>query len=101
MQTTTRMLTLAAIALAAWPARASALAPTTTVEQRHVKLAHGDCGSFTLIFEADVTRKVTTFYDHDGIPVRDVLVRRADGTVANSVTGTSLPSWGVWRVTRY
>jgi len=101
MQTTTRILTLAAIALAAWPAQASALAPTTTVEQRHVKLAHGDCGSFTLIFEADVTRKVTTFYDHDGIPVRDVLVRRADGTVANSVTGTSLPSWGVWRVTRY
>ena len=101
MQTTTRMLTLAAIALAAWPARASALAPTTTVAQVHVKLPHGDCGAFTLIFEADVTRKVTTFYDQDGVPVRDVLVRRTEGTVSNSVTDASVPSTGVWRVTRY
>src|SRR5829696_2379412 len=79
---------------------AGATAPTTTVEQRHVKLTHGDCGAFALIFEADVTRRVTTFYDQDGVPVRDVLVRRSDGTVSNSVTGASLPSTGVWRVTR-
>ena len=80
---------------------AGATPPATTVEQRHVKLIHGDCGSFTLIFEADVERKVTTFYDRDGVPVRDVLVRRTDGTVSNSVTHTSLPTTGVWRVTRY
>src|SRR5829696_5990250 len=80
---------------------AGASPPTTTVEQRHVKLPHGDCGSFALIFEADVTRNVTTFYDRDGVPVRDVLVRRSDGTVSNSVTGKSLPPTGVWRVTRY
>ena len=90
----------AATALVA-AAQASALAPTTTVEQRHVKLTHGDCGAFTLIFEADVTRKVTTFYDQDGVPVRDVLVRRSDGTVSNSLTARSVPSTGVWRVTRY
>jgi hypothetical protein len=80
---------------------ASATPPTTTVEQRNVKLTHGDCGSFALIFEADVERKVTTFYDRDGVPVRDVLVRRTDGTVSNSVSGASVPSRGVWRVTRY
>ena len=49
---------VAATALVA-AAQASALAPTTTVEQRHIKLPYGDCGSFTLIFEADVTRRVT------------------------------------------
>jgi hypothetical protein len=80
---------------------ASATPPTTTVEQRHVKVPHGDCGSFTLIFEADVTRKVTTFFDADGVPARDVLVRRTDGTVSNSLTGASLATTGVWRVTRY
>src|SRR5215207_5131174 len=80
---------------------AGATAPTTTVEQVHVKLPHGDCGSFALIFEADVTRKSTTFYDRDGVPVRDVLVRRSEGTVSNSISGASVPSRGVWRVTRY
>src|SRR5215208_3278943 len=89
----------AAAGLTSAPA-AGATPPTTTLEQRHVKLTHGDCGSFTLIFEADVERKVTTFYDQDGLPVRDVLVRRTDGTVSNSVTGKSLPTTGVWRVTR-
>ena len=80
---------------------ASATPPTTTVDQRHIKLIHGDCGSFTLIFEADVERKVTTFNDPDGVPVREVLVRRSQGSVSNSVTGKSLPFMGVWRVTRY
>ena len=75
--------------------------PTTTIEQRHVRLLHGDCGSFALIFEADVERKVTPFYDRAGVPVRDVLVRRTDGSVPNSVTGRPLPTTGVWRVTRY
>jgi hypothetical protein len=79
----------------------SATPPTTTVEQRHVRVPHGDCGSFTLIFEADVTRKVTTFFDEDGAPVRDVLVRHMEGAVSNSVTGESVPFTGVWRVTRY
>jgi len=103
MRSSRWMVALAASAAAglAGAAPADATAPTTTLEQRHVKLTHGDCGSFTLIFEADVTRKVTTFYDQDGVPVRDVLVRRSDGTVSNSVTGKSLPSTGVWRVTRY
>jgi hypothetical protein len=91
---------LSAAGLAAAPP-AGATAPTTTVEQRHVRVPHGDCGSFALIFEADVTRTYTAFYDQDGVLVRDVLVRRTDGTVSNSVTGASLPTAGVWRVTRY
>ena len=95
------VLMLVAAAVLAGAAEAGALAPTTTVEQRHVRLPHGDCGSFTLIFEADVTRKLTTFNDPDGVPVREVLVRRSQGSVSNSVTGKSLPFMGVWRVTRY
>ena len=103
MRSSRWMLVFAAAAVAglAGAPTAGATAPTTTVEQRHVRVPHGDCGSFTLIFEADVTRGVTTFYDRDGVPVRDVLVRRTDGTVSNSVTGASVPSTGVWRVTRY
>ena len=95
------VLALAAATALVAAAQASALAPTTTVAQLHVKLPRGDCGAFTLIFEADVSRKVTTFYDQDGVPVRDVLVRRTEGTVSNSVSGASVPSTGVWRVTRY
>ena len=49
-------LALAAAAALGGSAEASALAPTTSLDRRHVKLPHGDCGSFTLIFDADVTR---------------------------------------------
>jgi hypothetical protein len=82
-------------------APAHATPPTTTVEQRHVVLPLASCGSFTLILESDVTREVTTFYDRDGLKVRDVLTRRQEGTFSNSVTGKSAALSGIWRVTRY
>jgi hypothetical protein len=82
-------------------APAHATPPTTTVEQRHVNVRRPDCGSFALVFEADVTREFTIFYDQHGVPVRDVLVRTSEGAVSNSVTGAWAPITGVWRVTRY
>jgi hypothetical protein len=91
---------LASASLAA-AAPAHATAPTTTVEQRHIKVTRGSCGSFALIFEGDVTFQFTIFYDQDAIAVRDVLVRTSEGTVSNSVTGGSVPFTGDWRVTRY
>jgi hypothetical protein len=82
-------------------APAHAAAPTTTVEQRHVTITLPVCASVALVLDADVTRRVTTFYDHVGLPVRDVLARTSDGTVSNSTTGASVPVTQIWRVTRY
>jgi hypothetical protein len=92
---------LAVVAGLAGAAPAGANAPTTTVEVRHVTVPRGDCGTFSLIFDADVTRRLTTFYDSEGVPMRDVLVRSSEGAVFNSVTRKSVPFTGVWRVTRY
>jgi hypothetical protein len=95
------MAALLATASLAAAAAAHATAPTTTVEQRHIRVTPGDCGSFALVFEADVTRQLTVFYDESGVPVRDVLVRTSDGTASNSATGRWVPFTGNWRVTRY
>jgi hypothetical protein len=91
---------LASTSLAA-AAPAHATPPTTTVEQRPVHITLPACGSFALVFKADVTRKITTFCDQDGVPLRDVLVRTSEGAVSNAATGKSVPLTGVWRVTRY
>ena len=91
-------LVAATMLLVAAPAHATQ--PTTTTEQRHVVLPIADCGSFTAILTADVTREFTIFYDQDGVPVRDVLARRQQSTISNSVTGKSADNSGVWRVTR-
>ena len=82
-------------------APAHATAPTTTVEQRHLVLPLASCGSFTLILDSHVTREFTTFYDQDGLKVRDVLTRHQEGTFSNALTGTSTALSGNWRVTRY
>lgn len=93
--------TVAAAGLAVTTGPAHATAPTTTLEQRHVMFALASCGSFTLMLEGEVTRELTTYYDQDGIPVRDVLTRRQQSTFTNSVTGKSVPTSGIWHVTRY
>ena len=92
--------TALAVASLAAAAPAHGSAPTTTIRQVPIKVTLPACGSFALIFEADVTRRLTTFYDNDGVKVREVLVRSSEGAVSNSETGASVPFTGIWRVTR-
>ena len=83
---------------AAVPAHATA--PTRVVEQRHFDFELASCGSFALRLTSDVERELTTYYDENGVRVREVLVRRQEGTFSNSLTGKSAELSGVWRVTR-
>jgi hypothetical protein len=84
--------------LASVPAQATA--PTRIVEQRHVDFVIASCGSFMLRLQSAVEREYVIYYDENGVPVRDVLIRRQEGTFSNSVTGKSADLSGVWRVTR-
>jgi hypothetical protein len=79
---------------------AQAMAPTTIVEQRQIDFVVASCGSFSLRLQSAGEREYTKYYDADGVVVRDVLVRRQEGTFSNSVNGKSAALSGVWRVTR-
>ena len=85
--------------VAATPAHATP--PTTVSEVRHVRLTLASCGSFSLISDVTVDRKLTTFYDPDGRPTRVALDRRLEGTFINSVSGASVPVTGNWRNVTY
>lgn len=77
------------------PATAAAVEPTrqtvtfTTVAPR-------PCPSgVTLIGIFNVTHEVTTFYDNDGAPVRELEVISFEVTTINPLTGESLPGSGM------
>jgi hypothetical protein len=81
-----------ALALAA---AAGATAPTveTITVHRHFVFADA-CGTFSVIADFDAERRVTTFYDQDGNPIKSVIHAKIPGTITNSVTGKSLPAFG-------
>jgi hypothetical protein len=83
------------IAALAVPATAVAVEPTR--ETVHVtSTARTPCPSgVTLIGLFSVTREITTFYDNDGNPVRQLWVASFEGTTTNPLTGLSLPNSGV------
>jgi hypothetical protein len=83
------------IAALAIPATAAAVEPTR--ETLHVTtVVRPPCPSgVTLLGVFDVTREITTFYDQDGIAVRQLWVASFEGTTTNPQTGQSLPNRGV------
>jgi hypothetical protein len=96
-----RLLAFVPIGLAlAVPATASAVAPTveTMIVPRHFVFADA-CGGFSVIADFDAERRITTFYDQDGNPIRRVVHGQLPGTITNSVTGKSLPALGVRVIT--
>ena len=96
-----RLLAFVPIALAlAVPGMATAVAPTveTMTVHRHFVFADA-CGTFSVIADFDAERRVTTFYDQDGNPIRRVIHAQTPGTITNSVTGKSLPALGVRVIT--
>jgi len=74
---------------------AAAMSPTveTVTVHRHFVFA-GACGTFSVIADFDAERRVTTFYDQDGNPIKLVIHAKTPGTITNSVTGKSLPAFG-------
>jgi hypothetical protein len=74
---------------------AGATAPTTEtmVAHPHFVLVNA-CGSFSIISDFNSERRVTTFYDQDGTPIRRVVHAKIPGTITNSVTGKMLAAFG-------
>ncbi len=53
------------------------------------------CPGFAVVGTFDITRDITTYYDQDGTAVKRIIYADITGTVANAVTGYSLPTAGV------
>jgi hypothetical protein len=79
---------------------ASATPPTVETMTVHRHFVFSDaCGTFSVIADFDAERRITTFYDQDGNPIRRVIHGETPGTITNSVTGKSLPAFGVRVIT--
>ena len=78
------------------PASASAVAPTveTVTLHREVDVV-GSCPGFDVGATFDPIRRITTFYNSEGIPIRQQIHAEIPGTVTNKVTGKTLVTTGV------
>jgi hypothetical protein len=75
----------------AFSAAAFADAPTFGSDHTHlVTNPYINCGTFVVIGDFDVTRRITTFADSDGNAISRVAHIDVRGTLTNSVTGKSL-----------
>ena len=85
---------LAASALAL-ASTAAATAPTSVDESFHRSIPNFfSCPGFTVGGEFDVSRTVTTFYDNEGVIVRQVTHVHFTGELINTATGKSIPDEG-------
>ncbi len=93
----TRLLLAAVTALLALaPVAALAVEPThETVHLTRVMPRYRQCDGFTIRGDFDVTRQITTFYDSDGTPIRQIIHVDIGGTVTNTATGYTLEAGGV------
>ena len=83
------------------PTPASATPPSEDTVQVHVDLGIvGTCGAFDVRATFEATRRITTFYDVDGTPIRQHVHAEIPGLMTNTVTGKSLASTGVRNITR-
>ena len=84
------------IAALAVPATAAAVEPTRETVQVTTRITN-TCpnGVDVIVGVFDVTREITTFYDSDGRPVRQLAVVKIEGTTTNLSTGESVPNFGL------
>ena len=88
------------VVLALSPTCAFAKAPTVETVTLHRDFGVvGSCPGFDVTATFDPTRRITTFYDAEGTPIRQQIHAVVPGTVTNSVTGESLPTTGVRNIT--
>jgi hypothetical protein len=67
----------------------------TTVEEQFTRVLNNHCPDFAIRSTFFVDRRVTTFYDADGTPIRRVTYGFFPGQVQNLSTGYTLPSYNV------
>jgi hypothetical protein len=88
------------VMLALSPAYAFAIPPTVETVTLHRDLGVvGSCPGFEVTATFDPTRRITTFYNAEGTPIREQIHAEVPGTVTNAVTGKSLPTIGVRNIT--
>jgi hypothetical protein len=88
------------VVLALSPTSASAVPPTVETITRHLDFGVvGSCPGFDVTATFDPTRRITTFYNAEGIPIRQQIHVEVPGTVTNSVSGKTLPTTGVRNIT--
>jgi hypothetical protein len=88
------------VVLALSPTYAFAIAPTVETVTLHRNLGVvGSCPGFDVTATFDLARRITTFYDAEGTPIRQQIHAEVPGTVTNAVTGKSLPTTGVRNIT--
>jgi hypothetical protein len=83
------------VALALSVGTVAAAAPTTVEVSIHASQPNFlTCPGFAVDAEIDVSRRITTFHDAAGAPIRIVLHVTGSGTLSNPLTGKSLPDEG-------
>ena len=88
------------VGLAGLPTSAFAVPPTVETVTLHRDLGVvGSCPGFDVTATFDPTRRITTFYNAEGIPIRQQIHAEVPGTVTNAVTGKSLTTTGVRNIT--
>jgi hypothetical protein len=83
------------IAALAVPAAAAAFEPTRETVQLANRLTSTCPNGDVLVSVFDVTREITTFYDSEGRPVRQLWIATFQGTTTNVSTGVSVPNIGL------
>jgi len=85
-------LAVAALAVAALAAPAHANEPTIVrdVQLHQVVSNPTACGDFGVIWDINITADIYTFFDSEGVRVRQVIHIQEDNTITNTVTGLTL-----------
>ena len=87
-------LTLAGAALLSTASIAAAASPTVDVFTVHRDATIADCGGFTIDASWDITHRLTTFSDEDGVATRDIERVDYTGRFTNGETGAWVPDGG-------
>ena len=91
-----RLLILIPLAVAlVLPAAAAAVEPTRETVQLTNRLTSSCPNGDVIVGEFNITQERTTFYDSEGIPIRQLWVATIEGTTTNLSTGQSVPNFGL------
>ena len=80
-------LVIAGVALAASSGAAAAASPTSETSTVHIERPFTDCPGFTFLAIWDISRKLTFFYDSEGVAIRDIESVDFTGRLVNESTG--------------
>src|SRR5215203_3021909 len=86
--------------LALSPISASAVPPTVETVTLHRDFGViGSCLGFNVTATFDPTRRITTFYNSEGDPIRQQIHAEVPGALTNEVTGKTLATTGIRNIT--